>query len=79
MSQYEINVVIIITSFGVSWPLLVASSSGVPVQQSGGSSPSHDTCVLKQDTYSLCFVLRIRRKVVGPLCEVAHIKEPSTF
>ena len=43
------------------------SNSGVSVQQSVGSSLSRDTCVLKQDNYTLLHPL-MGRKAIGPVC-----------
>ena len=37
---------------------------------------SRGTCVLEQDN---CFVLRMGRKAVGPVCCVMHVKEPRTL
>ncbi len=49
------------------------SSSGVFDQQTVGSNPS---LVLKQDTY--CFVLRMGRKAIGPVC-YSHKKNIDTI
>ena len=51
--------------------------------QNVGSNPGlagRSACVLEQDTFSHnCFVLRMGRKSVGPVCCVMHVKEPRTL
>ncbi len=62
------------------WIRAPDSSSGVSDQQSVGSSPGRDTCVLKKDSLNhYCYVLRMGCKAVGPVCCVMHVKEPSTL
>ena len=51
------------------------SSSGVPYQQSVGSSPGLDICVLKQETF--CFILRMGCKGLHRVCCAMYKKEPS--
>ncbi len=54
------------------------SSSGVSDRRGVGSSPGLDTCVLISKTFNHdCFVLRMGRKAVGPMCCVMLVKEPS--
>ena len=48
------------------------SSSGVSDQQSVGSNPSHDTCVLKQDTSPSLLSFPMGRKAIGPVLCNAH-------
>ncbi len=61
------------------WSSALGSGSGISDQQSVGSSPGNDTCVLRQDTYHYCFVLQMGRKAVGPVCCAVHVKEPITL
>ena len=53
------------------------SSSGVSDQQSVGSSPGYDSCVLTPNCYY--FVLQMGCKAVGPMCSVTYVKEPSVL
>ena len=63
----------------VMWLTAPDSSSGVSNQQSVGSSPIRDTCVLKQDTKPWCFVLRMGHEAVGLMFCVTQEKEPSAL
>ena len=56
------------------------SSTGVVRKpECGFDSRSRHLCPLSKTLNHNCFVLRMARKAVGPVCCVMHIKEPSTL
>ena len=50
------------------------SNSGVSDQQSVGSNPPVVTLVSLSKTLDHCFILRMERNAVGPMCCVTHVK-----